>query len=142
MQKLDNSAPAAGVSRWPAVLQSLNASELGVPIAVLIILMALIVPMPGWLLDLLLVIDMTTSLVVMMTAVYITRPLDFSVFPTTLLLLTLLRLSLNISATRLILMNGNTGTSAAGSMIEAFGNFVVGGSYVIGTIIFLTLIAI
>ena len=142
MQKLDNSAPVPRVSRWPAVLQSINPAELGVPIAVLMILVALIVPMPGWLLDVLLAIDITTSLVVMMVSVYITRPVDFSVFPTTLLLLTLLRLSLNISATRLILTNGNTGTSAAGSMIEAFGNFVVGGSFVIGTIIFLTLIAI
>src|SRR5271155_59481 len=106
------------------------------------ILVALIVPVPGWLLDLLIVTDIMTSLVVMMVSVYITRPVDFSVFPTTLLLLTLLRLSLNISATRLILSNGNVGTGAAGSVIEAFGNFVVGGSFVIGAIIFLTLIAI
>ena len=120
----------------------LNVAELGVPVAVLMILVALIVPVPGWLLDLLIVIDIMTSLVVMMVSVYITRPVDFSVFPTTLLLLTLLRLSLNISATRLILSNGNTGTAAAGSIIEAFGNFVVGGSFVIGVIIFLTLIAI
>jgi flagellar biosynthesis protein FlhA len=122
--------------------QFLNVAELGVPVAVLMILIALIVPVPGWLLDLLIVIDIMTSLVVMMVSVYITRPVDFSVFPTTLLLLTLLRLSLNISATRLILSKGNTGTSAAGSIIEAFGNFVVGGSFVIGVIIFLTLIAI
>src|SRR5580704_17132220 len=106
------------------------------------ILIALIVPVPGWLLDLLIVTDIMTSLVVMMVSVYITSPVDFSVFPTALLLLTLLRLSLNISATRLILSNGSTGTSAAGSIIEAFGNFVVGGSFVIGVIIFLTLIAI
>ncbi len=142
MQKLQSSVPAASAPGWSGILKFLNPAELGVPIAVLMILVALIVPMPGWLLDMLLVIDMTTSLVVMMVAVYITRPVEFSVFPTTLLLLTLLRLSLNISATRLILMNGNSGTSAAGSMIEAFGNFVVGGSFVIGTIIFLTLIAI
>jgi len=122
--------------------QFLNVAELGVPVAVLMILVALIVPVPGWLLDLLIVTDIMTSLVVMMVSVYIARPVDFSVFPTTLLLLTLLRLSLNISATRLILSNGNTGTAAAGSIIEAFGNFVVGGSFVIGAIIFLTLIAI
>ena len=70
------------------------------------------------------------------------RPVEFSVFPTTLLLLTLFRLSLNISSTRLILMNGNTGTSAAGDVIQAFGNFVVGGNYIIGAVIFLVLIAI
>lgn len=115
---------------------------MAVPFAVLMILVALIVPLPSWLLDMLLVTDLTTSLIVMMVAIYIRKPVEFSVFPTTLLLLTLLRLSLNISATRLILMDGNTGTGAAGTMIEAFGNFVVGGSFVIGTIIFLTLIAI
>ena len=73
---------------------------------------------------------------------YIRKPVEFSVFPTTLLLLTLFRLALNISATRLILMNGNTGTSAAGDVIQAFGNFVVGGNYIIGAVIFLVLIAI
>ncbi len=73
---------------------------------------------------------------------YITRPVEFSVFPTTLLLLTLFRLALNISSSRLILLNGNTGTSAAGDVIEAFGNFVVGGNYIIGAVIFLVLIAI
>jgi flagellar biosynthesis protein FlhA len=130
------------LGRLRNTFQFLNVAELGVPVAVLMILIALIVPVPGWLLDLLIVIDIMTSLVVMMVSVYITRPVDFSVFPTALLLLTLLRLSLNISATRLILANGNTGTSAAGSIIEAFGNFVVGGSFVIGVIIFLTLIAI
>src|SRR5439155_398128 len=78
----------------------------------------------------------------MMVAVYIRRPVDFSVFPTTLLLLTLYRLALNISSSRLILLNGNTGTSAAGHVIEAFGSFVVGGNYVIGAVIFLVLIAI
>ncbi len=123
-------------------LKSTRLTEFAVPCAVLLILIALIVPLPGWMLDLLLVVDMTSSLIVMMVAIYVTKPVDFSVFPTTLLLLTLLRLALNISATRLILMNGNGGTAAAGSMIEAFGTFVVGGSYVIGTIIFLTLLAI
>ena len=82
------------------------------------------------------------SVVVLMVSMYITKPVEFSVFPTTLLLLTLFRLALNISSSRLILLNGNTGTSAAGHVIEAFGNFVVGGNYVIGVVIFLVLIAI
>ncbi len=82
------------------------------------------------------------SVIVMMVAMYIRRPVDFSVFPTTLLLLTLFRLALNISSARLILLNGNTGTSAAGHVIQAFGNFVVGGNYIIGAVIFLVLIAI
>jgi flagellar biosynthesis protein FlhA len=116
--------------------------ELGVPIAVVAIVIALIMPMPGALLDFLIVLDIMLSVIVMMVAVYIRRPVDFSVFPTTLLLLTLYRLALNISSSRLILLNGNTGTSAAGHVIEAFGSFVVGGNYIIGAVIFLVLIAI
>src|SRR6202000_2494622 len=99
-------------------------------------------PLPSWLLDFLIVVDIMLSVIVMMSAVYIRRPVDFSVFPTTLLLLTLYRLALNISSARLILLNGNTGTSAAGHVIEAFGSFVVGGNYIIGVVIFLVLIAI
>ncbi len=129
------SAPA--LPRVPAKL-----GELGVPIAVVAIVIALIMPMPGVLLDFLIVVDIMLSVIVMMVAVYIRRPVDFSVFPTTLLLLTLYRLALNISSARLILLNGNTGTSAAGHVIEAFGSFVVGGNYIIGTVIFLVLIAI
>jgi flagellar biosynthesis protein FlhA len=121
---------------------SANLSEMGVPIAVVAIVIALIMPMPGALLDFLIVIDIMLSVIVMMVAVYIRRPVDFSVFPTTLLLLTLFRLALNISSSRLILLNGNTGTSAAGHVIEAFGSFVVGGNYIIGAVIFLVLIAI
>lgn len=116
--------------------------ELGVPIAVLGIVIALIAPMPGFLLDILIVTDVMTSVIVMMVAMYIRKPVEFSVFPTTLLLLTLFRLALNVSSTRLILMNGNMGTGAAGDVIQAFGNFVVGGNYVIGAVIFLVLIAI
>ena len=117
-------------------------SELAVPIAVLGIVVALITPMPPFMLDILIVLDITMSVIVLMVAMYILKPVDFSVFPTTLLLLTLFRLSLNVSSARLILLNGNTGTSAAGQVIESFGNFVVGGNYIIGAVIFLVLIAI
>src|SRR3984957_273992 len=117
-------------------------AEMGVPIAIVAIVIALITPLPGPLLDFLIVVDIMLSVIVMMVSVYIRRPVDFNVFPTTLLLLTLYRLALNISSARLILLNGNTGTSAAGHVIEAFGNFVVGGNYIIGTVIFLVLIAI
>jgi flagellar biosynthesis protein FlhA len=117
-------------------------SELAVPIAVLAIVLAMITPLPAFLLDMLIVIDIMMSVIVMMVAMYIKKPTEFSVFPTTLLLLTLFRLALNISSSRLILLNGNTGTSAAGHVIEAFGNFVVGGNYIIGVVIFLVLIAI
>src|SRR5580693_7366749 len=129
-------APAAAAGVLSAV------GEMGVPIAIVAIVIALITPLPGAVLDFLIVVDIMLSVIVMMAAVYIRRPVDFSVFPTTLLLLTLYRLALNISSARLILLNGNTGTSAAGHVIEAFGSFVVGGNYIIGAVIFLVLIAI
>jgi flagellar biosynthesis protein FlhA len=116
--------------------------DLGVPLAVLAIVIALITPLPSVLLDLLIVTDIMMSVIVMMVAMYITRPVEFSVFPTMLLLLTLFRLALNISSSRLILLAGNSGTAAAGHVIEAFGSFVVGGNYIIGVVIFLVLIAI
>lgn len=112
------------------------------PLAVLGIVLAMIAPMPSFLLDVLISANITLSVIVLLVSMYITRPVEFSVFPTSLLLLTLFRLALNISSTRLILINGNTGTRAAGQVIEAFGNFVVGGNYIIGVVIFLVLIAI
>jgi flagellar biosynthesis protein FlhA len=118
------------------------AAEIAVPMAVLAIVVALITPMPPFLLDLLLVIDIMLSVIVLMVSLYLTKAVEFSVFPTTLLILTLFRLALNVSSSRLILLNGNSGTSAAGSVIESFGNFVVGGNYIIGAVIFLILIAI
>jgi len=134
---------AKAVALNPAsALAAINWRDLGAPLAVLGIVIALIAPVPGFLLDVLIVIDIMMSVVVMMVSMYIRKPVEFSVFPTTLLLLTLFRLALNISSTRLILMNGNTGTSAAGDVIQAFGNFVVGGNYIIGAVIFLVLIAI
>src|SRR5271169_5316917 len=117
-------------------------SEFAVPAAVLAIIVALIAPMPSFLLDLLIVADIMMSVIVLMVAMYITKPVDFNVFPTTLLMLTLFRLALNVSSSRLILLNGHTGANAAGDVIQAFGNFVVGGNYVIGAVIFLVLIAI
>ncbi len=116
--------------------------DMAVPIAVLAIVIALITPMPSELLDLLIVVDIMMSVIVLMVTMYILKPVEFNVFPTALLLLTLFRLALNVSSARLILLNGNSGTGAAGSVIEAFGNFVVGGNYVIGAVIFLILIAI
>lgn len=117
-------------------------SELGVPLAVLGIVLAMIMPMPSFLLDVLISANITVSVIVLMVSMYITRPVEFSIFPTSLLILTLFRLALNISSSRLILIQGNTGTSAAGDVIEAFGNFVVGGNYIVGVVIFLVLISI
>ncbi len=116
--------------------------DLAVPLAVLGVVVAMITPLPPALLDILISANITLSVVIMLVAMYITRPVEFSVFPTTLLLMTLFRLALNISSSRLILLNGNTGTSAAGQVIQAFGSFVVGGNYIIGAVIFLVLIAI
>jgi flagellar biosynthesis protein FlhA len=116
--------------------------DLGVPVAVLGIVLVMITPIPPFLLDLLITANIMLSVVVLLVSLYITKAVEFSVFPTTLLLLTLFRLALNISSSRSILLNGGSGTAAAGQVIEAFGNFVVGGNYVIGVVIFLVLIAI
>jgi flagellar biosynthesis protein FlhA len=127
---------------WIASLPLGLLREMAVPMAVLAIVMALITPLPGFLLDLLIVTDILLSVTVLMVSLYLVRPVEFTSFPTTLLLLTLFRLALNISSSRLILLDGNTGTTAAGEVIGAFGSFVVGGNYIIGAVIFLVLIAI
>jgi len=134
--------PAGALPAWMRTLPLEELSQLAVPLAVLGIVIALITPLPGFVLDLLIVTDILMSVTVLMVALYLVRPVEFTSFPTTLLLLTLFRLSLNISSSRLILLNGNTGTSAAGEVIGAFGSFVVGGNYIIGAVIFLVLIAI
>jgi flagellar biosynthesis protein FlhA len=135
-------APPGALPAWMRALPLEELSQLAVPMAVLGIVIALITPLPSFVLDLLIVTDILMSVTVMMVALYLVRPVEFTSFPTTLLLLTLFRLSLNISSSRLILLNGNTGTSAAGDVIGAFGSFVVGGNYIIGAVIFLVLIAI
>src|SRR3954466_5538507 len=134
--------PGAAGRRWTDALPMGMLRQMAVPIAVLGIVMALITPLPQFILDLLIVTDILMSVTVMMVSLYLVRPVEFTSFPTTLLLLTLFRLALNISSSRLILLNGNTGTTAAGEVIGAFGSFVVGGNYIIGTVIFLVLIAI
>ncbi|MEZ5351248.1 MAG: flagellar biosynthesis protein FlhA [Bryobacteraceae bacterium] len=134
-------AGAGGLGVW-AMLQSMPWTDMAVPLSVLGIVLAMIVPLPPVVLDLLIALNITVSVVVLLVGMSITRPVQFSVFPTTLLLLTLFRLALNISSSRLILLEGNLGTAAAGHVIEAFGSFVVGGNYIIGAVIFLVLIAI
>jgi flagellar biosynthesis protein FlhA len=134
--------PAPAKPKWMDSLPLGLLREMAVPIAVLAIVMALIAPLPGFLLDLLIVTDILMSVTVLMVSLYLVRPVEFTAFPTTLLLLTLFRLALNISSSRLILLDGNTGTTAAGQVIGAFGSFVVGGNYIIGAVIFLVLIAI
>ena len=112
------------------------------PVAAISMVFVMIIPVPSVLLDLLLAASITASIIVFLTAVQVRRAVDFSVFPTLLLLLTLFRLSLNLASSRRILLHGQEGTNAAGAVIEAFGQFVVGGNYVVGLVLFLALIAI
>jgi len=106
------------------------------------ILTVMMVPLPTIVLDILLAISIAISIVILLMSLYVLKPLDFSVFPSVLLIVTLLRLSLNVASTRLILLHGNKGTDAAGQVIKAFGSFVVGGNYVIGFIVFSVLVLI
>jgi flagellar biosynthesis protein FlhA len=112
------------------------------PVAAISMVFVMMIPVPSFVLDLLLAASITASVIVFLTAVQVRRAVDFSVFPTLLLLLTLFRLSLNIASSRRILLHGHEGTHAAGSVIEAFGQFVIGGNYVVGFVLFLALIAI
>ncbi len=123
-------------------LASRSAVDWIVPAAAVSMVFVMLVPMPSFLLDILLAFSMTASVLVLLTAVQILRPAQFSVFPSLLLLLTLFRLSLNLASSRRILLHGGEGASAAGRVIEAFGQFVVGGNYVVGFVLFLALIAI
>ncbi|MGA2387604.1 MAG: flagellar biosynthesis protein FlhA [Candidatus Sulfotelmatobacter sp.] len=118
------------------------ASEWIMPVAAVGLIFVMLVPLPSVLLDLLLAVSMTISVLVLLSAIQILRPSQFSVFPSLLLLLTLFRLSLNLASSRRILLHGNEGASAAGHVIEAFGQFVVGGNYVVGFVLFVALIAI
>jgi flagellar biosynthesis protein FlhA len=113
-----------------------------VPAAAVSMIFVMLVPLPSFVLDILLAFSMTASVLVLLTALQILRPAQFSVFPSLLLLMTLLRLSLNLASSRRILLHGSEGASAAGHVIEAFGQFVVGGNYVVGFVLFLALIAI
>jgi flagellar biosynthesis protein FlhA len=120
----------------------LRQSDLVLAVGIVVILGLMIIPMPPILLDMALSFSITLSVVVLLVSAYSYKPLDFSVFPSILLISTLLRLSLNIAATRLILMRGDIGTEAAGKVIKSFGEFVVGGNYVVGFVIFFILIII
>jgi flagellar biosynthesis protein FlhA len=117
-------------------------SEIILGATVVAILMVMILPLPTPLLDLLLTFNVTFGIIVLLTSVYTLKPLDFSIFPSLLLLVTLFRLSLNVASTRLILLHGSEGEAAAGQVIRAFGAFVVGGNYVVGLIVFVILVVI
>ena len=114
----------------------LNLKAMGIPALVLLIIAMLILPLPTVLLDILFTLNIMIALIVIMISIHTERPLDFSSFPSVLLFATMLRLSLNVASTRIVLVNGHEGTDAAGEVIEAFGNFVISGNYLVGFIIF------
>jgi flagellar biosynthesis protein FlhA len=120
----------------------LKRGDLALAFGILTILVVLILPLPSIVLDLFLAISITLSILILMTSLFIQTPLEFSAFPTILLISTMLRLSLNLASTRLILARGHEGTDAAGHVIEAFGSFVMGGNFVIGIIVFAILVIV
>ncbi len=131
----------------PTAIMNLRAGlgrgiPLGVPLFLLSVLAMLIVPLPAFMLDISFTFNIALSLVIIMTCVYAQKPLDFATFPTVLLLVTLLRLALNIASTRVVLLDGHNGPGAAGHVIEAFGEFVIGGNYAVGIVVFAILVII
>jgi flagellar biosynthesis protein FlhA len=135
-------APKAGIPSLSDIGNILKRGDIALALGILTILVVLILPLPAIVLDLFLAISITLSILILMTSLFIQAPLEFSAFPTILLISTMLRLSLNLASTRLILSRGHEGTDAAGHVIEAFGSFVMGGNFVIGIIVFAILIIV
>src|SRR5574340_747890 len=120
----------------------INLTRLAGPLLIIMILGMMILPLPPILLDLLFTFNIALAMIVMLVSLYTQKPLEFAVFPTVLLVTTLLRLSLNVASTRIVLLEGHTGADAAGKVIEAFGHFVVGGNYAVGIVVFVILVVI
>jgi len=135
-------APAPDKKTAPLTLAKKGSLDWLLPLAAVCMVFMMLVPVPSLVLDVFLAASVTLGVIVLLSALYILKPVQFSAFPTLLLILTLFRISLNIASSRRILLHGNEGTAAAGHVIEAFGQFVVGGNYVVGFVIFLALIAI
>ncbi|MDD2727852.1 flagellar biosynthesis protein FlhA [Malikia sp.] len=123
----------------PSWLAQLNGRALAAPGLVIIMLGLMMLPVPSFVLDIFFSFNIAVSIVVLLTALYTVRPLDFLVFPAVLLLTTMLRLSLNVASTRVVLTNGHTGADAAGKVVEAFGHFLIGGNYLVGLVVFIIL---
>jgi flagellar biosynthesis protein FlhA len=130
------------LSNLRQAVSRIDATGLGIPALVLLIMSMLVLPLPAWLLDILFTFNILISLIVIMVAIGITRPLEFSSFPAILLFTTMLRLALNVASTRVVLVEGHTGPDAAGEVIKAFGEFVIAGNYFVGIIVFAILIII
>ncbi len=124
---------------WQSLVRPENLKALAAPILIILILSMMVLPLPPFMLDLFFTFNIAMSIMVMLVALYTLKPLDFSVFPTVLLVTTLLRLSLNVASTRIVLLDGHNGPDAAGKVIEAFGHFLVGGNYAVGIIVFIIL---
>ena len=122
--------------------QGAMAQGMSAPLLVVAILALMVLPIPAWLLDTFFTLNIAVALMVMMVAAYMIRPLDFAAFPSVLLLTTLMRLSLNVASTRVVLLQGHTGPGAAGAVIEAFGHFLIGGNFAVGLIVFAILVVI
>jgi flagellar biosynthesis protein FlhA len=129
-------------SALPNLSNILGRLHLTIPIGVMGILLVMVLPMPTMVMDLLISLNITISILIMLVSMYIMQPVQFSVFPSLLLIITLFRLALNVASTRLILLHGSEGEGAAGKVIQSFGQFVVGGNYFVGIVVFLVLIAI
>jgi flagellar biosynthesis protein FlhA len=124
------------------IFSSVGLRQMAGPVLILLILAMMVLPLPPFALDLFFTFNIAISVIVMLVAMNVTKPLDFSIFPTVLLVTTLLRLSLNVASTRIVLLEGHTGPGAAGQVIEAFGHFLVGGNYTVGLIVFAILVII
>src|ERR1035437_97911 len=124
------------------MLGSAGLRAAAVPMLIIMILTMMILPVPPFLLDLLFTFNIALAIIVLLVSLYTLKPLDFAVFPTVLLLTTLLRLSLNVASTRVVLLHGHAGPDAAGKVIEAFGQFLVGGNYAVGLVVFFILVVI
>jgi flagellar biosynthesis protein FlhA len=142
MAQAGTATAGGGGFDWNAITKLFARGEYALGLGVMALVMMLIVPIPPFLLDFLLAISITVSVLILMTALLIQKPLEFSAFPTILLLATLLRLALNIATTRLILAHGHEGPQAAGNIIQAFGGFVMQGSFVFGIVVFIILIIV
>src|SRR5450759_3938039 len=124
------------------LLGSAGLRAAAVPMLIIMILTMMILPVPPFLLDLLFTFNIALAIMVLLVSLYTKKPLEFAVFPTVLLVTTLLRLSLNVASTRVVLLEGHTGPDAAGKVIEAFGHFLVGGNYTVGLVVFVILVVI
>lgn len=123
-------------------LQKIIKGGLGIPILIVMIIAMMVLPLPPFVLDLCFTFNIALSLVVLLATIYTQRPLDLAIFPTLLLVATLLRLSLNVASTRVVLLNGHTGTHAAGQVVQSFGEVVIGGNYAVGLVVFAILVVI